>query len=80
MPEISRFFGIVIGIFPREHPPAISMPSTAVTKSRSILHPERLPESFRDVPFDLLKSGESSIKRNSLQTGICCKLVARPAK
>jgi hypothetical protein len=22
MPEVSRFFGIVIGIFPREHPPA----------------------------------------------------------
>jgi len=22
MPEISRFLGIVIGIFPREHPPA----------------------------------------------------------
>ncbi len=22
MPELSRFLGIVIGIFPREHPPA----------------------------------------------------------
>ena len=63
MPEISRFFGIIIAMFYNEHNPPHFMRDMASTRLKSIYKLCRYwLENFRREPWDWSLTGQVGIK------------------
>jgi hypothetical protein len=70
MPELSRFLGIVIGIFPREHPPPHFHAVYGEYQIQLMSKLESLAAKFPEGLFAMPLNGTIYIKVNCWKTGI----------
>ena len=80
MPEISRFLGIVIAIFPRDHPPPHFHAVYGEARLPSISRPAPSTATFPSGPSDTCSNGSTFIETNFSRTGIWFGAAVRPTE